>query len=167
MTNEEHIEQLKKLRSFHNGSYGRSINMAIEALKQEPCREIEDYENEIEDLHNRLDIAEYDKERLREEVTNLEEKIIALEQEPCTDAVSRQAVQEANTISIELKENPHQMWQRIQNLPSVTPTRPKGDWVACWLGGKIEYYRCSECDGRSDEELDFCQSCFADMRGNG
>lgn len=33
MTNEEHIEQLKKLRSFHNGSYGRSINMAIEALK--------------------------------------------------------------------------------------------------------------------------------------
>lgn len=36
MTNEEHIEQLKKLRSFHNGSYGRSINKAIEALKQEP-----------------------------------------------------------------------------------------------------------------------------------
>lgn len=34
MTNEEHIEQLKKLRSFHNGSYGRSINKAIEALKQ-------------------------------------------------------------------------------------------------------------------------------------
>lgn len=36
MTNEEHIEQLNKLRSFHNGSYGRSINKAIEALKQEP-----------------------------------------------------------------------------------------------------------------------------------
>ena len=36
MTNEEHIKQLKKLRSFHNGSYGRSINKAIEALKQEP-----------------------------------------------------------------------------------------------------------------------------------
>ena len=33
MTNEEHIEQLKKLRSFHNGSYGRSINKAIEALE--------------------------------------------------------------------------------------------------------------------------------------
>ena len=36
MTREEHIEQLKKLRSFHNGSYGRSINKAIEALEQEP-----------------------------------------------------------------------------------------------------------------------------------
>ena len=35
MTNEEHIEQLKKLRSFHNGSYGRSINKAIDALEQE------------------------------------------------------------------------------------------------------------------------------------
>lgn len=35
MTNEEHIEQLKKLRSFHNGSYGRSINKAIEALNQQ------------------------------------------------------------------------------------------------------------------------------------
>ena len=36
MTNEEHIEQLKKLKSFHNGSYGRSINKAIDALEQEP-----------------------------------------------------------------------------------------------------------------------------------
>ena len=35
MTREEHIEQLKKLRSFHNGSYGRSINKAIEALNQQ------------------------------------------------------------------------------------------------------------------------------------
>jgi hypothetical protein len=55
------------------------------ALSQEPSREFEDYENEIEDLHDRLDIAEYDKERLREEVTNLEAKIQALEQEPCDD----------------------------------------------------------------------------------
>ena len=52
-------------------------------------REFEDYENEIEDLHNRLDIAEYDKERLREEVTNLEAKIQALSQAPCEDEVRR------------------------------------------------------------------------------
>ena len=39
MTNEEHIEQLKKLRSFHNGSYGRSINKAIEALNQQTCED--------------------------------------------------------------------------------------------------------------------------------
>lgn len=61
-----------------------TFDMAIEALEQEPYREIEDYENEIEDLHNRLNIAEYDKERLREEVTRLEEKIKLSEQEPKT-----------------------------------------------------------------------------------
>lgn len=41
-------------------------------------REEADYENEIADLHNRLDIVGYDKERLREEVTNLDTKIKAL-----------------------------------------------------------------------------------------
>lgn len=35
-------------------------------------RQAEDYENEIADLHNRLDIAEYDKERYKEEITILE-----------------------------------------------------------------------------------------------
>ena len=44
MTNEEHIEQLKKLRSFHNGSYGRSINKAIEALNEE--KNLEYYRNQ-------------------------------------------------------------------------------------------------------------------------
>ena len=35
MTNEQHIENLKKLKSFHNGSYGASINAAIKALEHE------------------------------------------------------------------------------------------------------------------------------------
>ena len=64
-----------------------AFKMAIKALEQEPNREIEDYENEIDGLYNRLDIAEYDKERLREEVTNLEEKIKALKQEPILDKI--------------------------------------------------------------------------------
>lgn len=77
-------EEKALLQKWHDN---RGISMkdfedAMDALEQEPCRETDDYENEIEDLHNRLDIAEYDKERLREEVTNLEEKIKALEQEP-------------------------------------------------------------------------------------
>lgn len=36
MTNEQHIENLKKLKSFHNGSYGADIDRAVQALKQEP-----------------------------------------------------------------------------------------------------------------------------------
>ena len=34
MTIEEHIAQLKKLKSFHNGSYGASINFAIETMRK-------------------------------------------------------------------------------------------------------------------------------------
>lgn len=37
MTKDEAIKQLKHFKSFHNGSYGEPINMAIEALKQQPC----------------------------------------------------------------------------------------------------------------------------------
>lgn len=32
MTIDEHISQLKKLKSFHNGSYGTSINFAIATM---------------------------------------------------------------------------------------------------------------------------------------
>ena len=35
MTNEQHIENLKKLKSFHNGSYGESVNAGIKALEHE------------------------------------------------------------------------------------------------------------------------------------
>ena len=58
MTNEEHIEQLKKLRSFHNGSYGRSINKAIEALEQEPV--LDQIRAEIEQEYNRLSATRTD-----------------------------------------------------------------------------------------------------------
>ena len=34
MTNEETIKSLKKLKSFHNGSYGTAIDEAIKALEQ-------------------------------------------------------------------------------------------------------------------------------------
>lgn len=33
-TIEEHIKQLKKLKSFHNGSYGASINFAIDTMRK-------------------------------------------------------------------------------------------------------------------------------------
>lgn len=78
MTIEEAIKELERAfdvldHSCHMDNRRKeAFNMAMAALEQEPCREAYDYENEIADLHNRLDIAEYDKERLREEVTKLE-----------------------------------------------------------------------------------------------
>lgn len=37
--NKQHIKNLKKLKSFHNGSYGADIDRAIKALEQEPCED--------------------------------------------------------------------------------------------------------------------------------
>lgn len=34
MTIEEHIAQLKKLKSFHNGSYGASVKVAINTMRK-------------------------------------------------------------------------------------------------------------------------------------
>lgn len=34
--NEQTISNLKKLKSFHNGSYGADIDRAIQALEQQP-----------------------------------------------------------------------------------------------------------------------------------
>ena len=38
MTIDEHIAQLKKLKSFHNGSYGASINFAVDSMRK--CQRI-------------------------------------------------------------------------------------------------------------------------------
>ena len=115
MTNEEHIEQLKKLRSFHNGSYGRSINKAIDAL----------------------------------------------EQEPCTDAVSRQAVKE-QMIKYGFYAPDMTVTEFVEELPPVTPTRPKGHWIEV----DLDVWDCSECkEGScSGNKTNFCPNCGADMR---
>lgn len=48
MTPQETIKNLKKLKSFHNGSYGTAIDMAIKALEQQPCED----KGEISDGHH-------------------------------------------------------------------------------------------------------------------
>jgi hypothetical protein len=75
MTREEAIKQLKgditeSCATFSNQweKDEEAISMAISALSVEPCRDADDYENEISDLHNRLDIAEYNK-GYKEEIT--------------------------------------------------------------------------------------------------
>ena len=44
MTNEQHIENLKKLKSFHNGAYGESIQEAIKAMRKDiPKMAVKDF----------------------------------------------------------------------------------------------------------------------------
>lgn len=54
MTREEAITLLEKLRTFHNGTYAKSIDMAIEALSAE----YEDYEHAtLVDIKEPLKVA--------------------------------------------------------------------------------------------------------------
>ena len=39
MSKEETIKSLKKLKTFHNGSYGTAIDLAIKTLEQQPCED--------------------------------------------------------------------------------------------------------------------------------
>ena len=131
-----------------NKSEHEALRIAVKALEQEPCREADDYENEISDLYNRLDIVEYDKERLREEVTTLEEKLKGLSAEPCEDAISRaEVIDELNRIGRNaFKEDTDydNFFAFLDNLPPVTP-RPKT--------GVLEQKTCVTMRNLSDKEL--------------
>lgn len=127
MTNEEAIKSLKKLKSFHNGSYGAVIDMAIKVLEQQPCE----------------------------------------------DCISREeAIRFAEQGQIQGYE-----WQfkKLCNLPSVTPTRPHGEWIdiGMWLEGRkygkehgemIDAYSCDYCGYSQYHKTNFCPYCGADMR---
>ena len=100
----------------------------------EPCRDADNYENEIADLQNRLDIAEYDKDRWKEKVTALEEKLKALSAEPCEDAISRQAVLDTLNTTDEFmdEERTVETYKALlkecyEVLPSVTPKQKEGE----------------------------------------
>lgn len=54
------IENLKKLKSFHNGSYGEDIDKAIKALEQEPCEDAISRENTLKAMIEQLGIRNED-----------------------------------------------------------------------------------------------------------
>ena len=82
--------------------------------------------------------------------------IKALEQEPCEDAVSRQAVDEIKELMTDINGDTVYAVRMsdIRQLLPVTPTRPKGHWI----DGK-----CSKC-GEYSPYWSFCPCCGADMR---
>ena len=64
----------------------------------------------------------------------------------------------------------------LEELPPVTPTRPKGRWIKRWYdSGEKEFHMivCSECQeefsydaetGISMDNYNTCPNCMADMR---
>lgn len=105
----------------------------------------------------------------------LDKAIKALEQQTCENCISKEEVDTlvdelARAISderccISRGRSTATIMQDILNLPSVTPTRPKGKWKP--LNYKDEMwgyvYKCSNC-GAIEYGGDYCPGCGADMR---
>ena len=164
MTREEREEAIKwfeNRKKMHlDDQCQRAEDMAIEALKAQPCdKDWKFYFN-----HGYAQ-AQRD-----------------LKKQPCGDAVSREAVdklsQELVHVTRDKADYLCHFWARLQELPPVTPARKKGKWILNDNQGvqAVGYltYHCSEC-GREIcskyhgklsllKEYPYCH-CGADMRG--
>ena len=85
--------------------------------------------------------------------------IEALEQEPCENAISRQAVLDMMQMRIGGKE----LYKAIYNLPPVTPQSKTGRWIH--ILEDWNKWECSECGftKRTDVHVDigykYCPNC--------
>lgn len=102
----------------------------------------------------------------------IEAALIALEQQPCEDAISRQAVfDNAYAYGNGLEPEGYCVnVEDIQALPSVTPSRPRGKWIEhpheCGSNWEYPKYECSKCHIWVEDDSDFCPCCGVDMRGD-
>jgi len=99
--------------------------------------------------------------------------IKALEQEPCDDCVSRQAVLAIagdSCLDLDSYEDTKEFCDAIKELPPVTPKREQGEWIEVHPlqeddGGA---YMCSKCRcGHPCIDPDYwkyCPNCGAEMR---
>lgn len=94
------------------------------------------------------DLSEKDGEKMREAIK-------ALEQQPCDDCVSRQAVLEqaidygSKTFLIPVNS--------VKALPPVTPQPKRGHWIAMSEG--FSPYECSECESVEFKKSKYCPNC--------
>ena len=116
-------------------------------------------EEAINYLKRNIAIDEDDASRYHNEV--LEFIIKVLEQEPCEDSISREAVkelfQEGSVMGM-------YHFLGIEELPSVTPTRKKGKWIVL----KDEYGDiceaiCSCCEDNGNHRWKYCPNCGCKM----
>ena len=101
--------------------------------------------------------------------------IKALEQEPCDDCISRQAVDELSKSLVHTTKNKADFlcnfWEGLQKLPSVSPQQKVGRWIQKEEEGDAEpfiIWECSEChcvDEDGKPSYKYCPQCGAKMEG--
>ena len=91
--------------------------------------------------------------------------IKALEQEPCEDAISRQAVR--HILNHEVKM-PIKVWKKVfelvDDLPPVTPQPKTGHWISLYDEvAKVSWYECDHCHNGMAFSTDYCPYCGCRM----
>ena len=105
----------------------------------------------------------------KETIESLELAMSALSVESCEDCISRQAVLDIAKTSKSNWIDNSVLFKKVNELPSVQPIRPKGEWVEHEV--EKEWYKCSVCGSCWDKgevencNINFCPNCGADMRG--
>lgn len=120
-----------------------------EAIKV--LREASDSEVRYGDTDNHYD-------EVMKRVEAFDMAIKALEQKPCEDCISREAVLEI----LEKEEfKGDAIYEIEKKLPPVTPTRPTGKWID--IGDEGLVFKCSLCGNKNTIESHFCPNCGARM----
>ena len=101
-------------------------------------------------------------DHLRKYIVKLETQIV--EQEPCTDAISRQAVIDATTkycVLYDLRE----LLADIETLPSINVAEKTGYWIKIKpYPLQMHDYECSECKHETDDNTEkYCSGCGCRM----
>ena len=160
MTREEIIRNLKYTMKKHKNDIVNTFDTNISVMckdildyfeEQEPCEKC-DY---VEGSPFCLQYCPYDAERKKE-------------QEPCTDAVSREAV--IKLFNGNIGSESALILHMVKKLPSVT--QKSGKWILLDECANSGYY-CSNCQKKLVKEgwsntvkkIKYCPNCGADMRG--
>ena len=91
------------------------------------------------------------------------EQMSGAEQQPCENCISRQKALDC----FEQTNTRQGAKYAIETLPSVTPQRPEGRWIATENEEmNIDGYFCSCCDlpMETEERTEYCPNCGAKMK---
>lgn len=113
----------------------------------------------IEEFRDYIDFLRSQDEISYDVYSGLIDGIDTLEQEPCEDCISRQAVLDIDFHKlIHTVAKPAEMIkQKIEQLPPVTPQPKTGYWIQ--VDSMADAFDCSECDAMVSRKCNYCPKC--------